>query len=151
MQQQEYVWVDFDKLYLAAQKKEILLTRLAIQCGYSKNFWTCANIQRGRVNKKAAEKAEEILGVSLIVDKAIWRKNKRKPLKIKIAEQKEKIIDCMLENLTPYETAKLTEIDVREIEKIYYEEDEACERERERRRRIRPAIIRTSSGLMYTR
>lgn len=151
MKQQEYVYIDPNKLYLAAQEKEIPVSRLAIMCGRSKNFFTRASSEGERVNRKAAEKAEKILGVSLITDKKIARKNTKKSLRDRINEQREKIIDCMLENITPTEAAKITGIDAKKIRDIYFDEAVADAEERERRRHIRPAIIRTNSGLMYTR
>ena len=70
-------------------------------------------------------------------------------------EKYDEIVECFLLNFTCYDTAKVTGIYIDAVEKVFCLESEAyaeiAERERMKRSRRRPKILRTSSGLMYTR
>lgn len=68
-------------------------------------------------------------------------------------EQREKVVECMLLNMNPYEAAKKTGVCEESTKNIYSEESIAYaeRREKEKRLHVRSEIIRTSSGLMYTR
>ncbi|HBI59893.1 MAG TPA: hypothetical protein DDY31_01560 [Lachnospiraceae bacterium] len=78
---ESYVKIDPNVLYSAMQKQGITLSNLSRQCGHSRSYFS--NIMlKCRVKREVAEKAEEILGVSIITTQNIEDRHPNRRRKI---------------------------------------------------------------------
>ena len=153
----EIVRINSKALRKEAKRKGLSLRWLSLQCGKSQGYFFDV-VARGRANREIAEKAEEILGAQIIdsnlevkpikTDIQLFRR-----MRVKLTEEKRReIVECMLDNKSPREAARIAGVCDDTAQRVYDDEWIASERQKEelRQKRFRPRIIRTGSGIMYT-
>lgn len=154
------VKIDWDRFKKLSQEKGITAKSLAFECGKGGSYFGNAKHYDHMIPEEIAEKCTKILGGEIITHEKKTKQKEGYCQGIKIdrrvsQEKKEQIIECFLRDTTIEAAAKKAGVSEYTVEKIYsietMEYAEQAEQNRFRRSKIRPRIIRTPSGLMYTR
>lgn len=149
------VFVDGEVLYKTVKERGMRFTQLfrmiPEECEIKDKDYISRSARKGKMSLDIARRVEEILGITIISQYPVA--NKQSARRRLTAKEREQVVECMLVNKTPAETAKKIRSRIETVQKIYdsenYQDFLAREAYKEKKRKKAPDIIRTGSGLMY--